>query len=202
MRPQIPPTRKSSTGIIVIFLLLMGGGVAGYVFTRQKPAPTPTAVVVAPTPKPAAPVAQAEPPTPADFNPGQFDPTDPQNQAMMQENMKQMTDQMYGDVFAGMNLTPQQQAQADALMAQRAQAVQGIFQAMFQQGGFDPTAIDPAQIQQQVNQAQAQANQGLQSVLGAANYQQLQARDQQIQQSFQGGGGFGGGAGGFGPPGQ
>ena len=199
-RPQIALARKSATGTIVLFLLLVGGGIAGYLWTRQKPASIPTPVAVAPKPAPTTQVAQDAPPPVADFNPGQFDPNDPQAQAMMQ----QMTETMYGDVFAGMNLTPEQQDKVDALMMQRTQAVQGIFQNMFQQGGFDPTAIDPAQIAQQVDQAQAQANQSLQAVLGTANYQQLQARDQQLRQGFAGGGGFpgGGGQGGFAGPGQ
>jgi hypothetical protein len=78
---------------------------------------------------------------------------------------------------------------------QRGQAVGAIFQNAFQQGGFDPNA-GPGQFQQQIEQAQTPANQVLQATLGDANFQLLQARDQQIRQAFQNGGFPGGGPGG------
>jgi len=103
-----------------------------------------------------------------------------------------MNDNMYGDLWGQMNLTPDQQAKVDDLMMQRAQAIGDFFRNTFQQGNFDPAA-GPGQFQQQIDQLSAPANQALQSTLGDANFQLLQARDQQIRQSFQNGGFPGGG---------
>jgi hypothetical protein len=203
------PTAIKSNRNLLLGLVLFGGVVAGVAWFMQNSAPVPPPVVASlPKPKPVAPVVEEppapEPPPVADEQPappppppgfGGFDPNDPQVQAMMQQRMKQMNDNMYGDLWGQMNLSPDQQAKVDDLMMQRAQAVGAIFQNAFQQGGFDPNT-DPAQFQQQIDLAQAAANQALQATLGDANYLQLQARDQQIRQSFQNGGFRGGGPGG------
>jgi hypothetical protein len=191
------PPRTQSAKLMLLGLIgcgLVGGGIAWFM---QSSAPVPPPIVaVLPKPKPPAPVvapppAAEEPPAPPP-GPGGFDPNDPQFQAMMQQRMRQMNDNMYGDLWGPMSLTSEQQAKVDDLMMQRAQAVGAIFQTGFQQGGFDPTA-GPGQFQQQIDEAQAPANQALQATLGDANYQQLQARDQQVRQSFQNGGRFPGG---------
>ncbi len=200
---KIQPTARKSNLSFILGLILFGGVVAGVAWFLQSPAPVPPPVVVALSkPRPVTPEVEAPPapePVPAAEEPpappqgfGGFDPNDPQVQAMMQQRMKQMNDNMYGDLFSQMNLTPEQQIRVDALMMQRSQAVAAIFQNAFQQGGFDPAA-GPGQFQQQIDQAQAASNQALQAALGDANYQQLQARDQQIRQSFQNGGFPGGG---------
>jgi hypothetical protein len=180
-----PPnlSMKNSATPILLALFLLGGVVAGISWLMQSPTPAPAAVVAAaPPPKPAAPVALAPPPP--EEPPAAEAPDDnaQQFQAMMQQRMQDM----YGDVFSQMNLTPAQQAAVNDLMAQRFQAVGAIFRNAFQQG-VDPAA-DPAQMRQQIDQAVAGPNQALHAALGDANYQLLQARDQEIRASFQNGG--------------
>jgi len=186
---KTPPPRKSSATPILLLLLLLGGGIGGYAWYRHNQAPVPKPVAAVRPPPPAEDY-QPPPPynpnvPPADNTVGQMQIDPAQIQALMQQNMQQMTAAMYGDLFAQMNLSPEQRAQVDALMAQRAQAVQAYFQNAFQQGGFDPANVNPAQIAQQIDQLSAPANQALQAALGDANYQQLQARDQQVRQSYQ-----------------
>jgi len=208
LRAQPGPKRSSPVRTVIAVLLMVGCGVGGYAWYRHRPTP-----VARPAADEAPPAADDTPPPPrfaagnangasVDYSAQSIQVDPAQLQAMMQQNAQQMTAAMYGDLFAQMNLTPEQQTQVDALMAQRTQAVQAVFQNLFQQGGFDPSNVNPAQILPLVDQAQAQANQGLQAVLGDANYQQLQARDQQLRQNFQAGG-FGGpgGPGGAGGPG-
>jgi hypothetical protein len=118
---------------------------------------------------------------------------DPQMQAQIQQRTMEMADNMYDDVLGQMDLTPDQADQAYDLLVQRMQAGgQAFFTAM--QQGLDPVA-DQARLQQMAQQAQAQMDQSLRATIGTANFQQIQARDEEVRQSFQGGGGFPGGGG-------
>lgn len=164
----------------------------------------PARPVSVPTAQPEAPPPDAPPPPPADDQAP--DPAqqmrdrmaafmnDPQMQQQMQQRMQAMAQNMYGDVFAQMNLTQDQTNQVNTLLAQRMQAGANVFMTAMQQG-LDPQA-NRDQLIQQVQQAQATVDASIQAVIGADNFSQFQARDQQIRQNFQNGGGPGGGFGG------
>ena len=124
---------------------------------------------------------------------------DPQMQQQMQQRMQGMAQNMYGDLFDSMNLSQDQRDQVNALVTQRMQAGATVFMNAMQQG-LDPQA-NRDQLIQQVQQAQTTMDASIQAVIGADNFSQFQARDQQIRQNFQNGGGFGGPGGGFGGPG-
>ncbi len=119
---------------------------------------------------------------------------DPQMQQQMQQRMQGMAQNMYGDLFDSMNLSSDQRDQVNTLVAQRMQAGATVFMNAMQQG-LDPQA-NRDQLIQQVQQAQTTMDASIQAVIGADNFQQFQARDQQIRQNFQNGGGFGGPGGG------
>ncbi len=184
-RPK--PAAKSHAGLTVAFLLL--AAVAGGYILWPKPA-EPVAPKVAALPAPVAPPAAPPQPEPPPVEEQPTAPQGPQFGNIDQQQMaQQMTDQMYGDIFAQMNLTAEQQAKVTDLMGQRMQAIGDVMRTAFQNGG--PGNFDPQAIQQQVQAAQAGVDRQIQATVGAANFQQIQARDQELQQQFGGGGGFG-----------
>jgi len=178
---------KNSATPILVVLFLFGGAIAGLSWLMQSPAPPPPAPVAAPTPKPrpAAPVANLPPPPDNPPDSG-FDPNDPQVQAFMQQRILDR----YGDLFDDMNLTPEQQAAVTDLLVQQRQAAGAIYRNAYQ--GGDSANVDPAQLQQQVEQATAGVTRTLQATLGTRNYQLLQERDAEIRQSYQNAAGPGG----------
>lgn len=193
---------------MLIGLVALGGMVACIAWFMHGSAPVPkpvaaarpTAAVMLPPPPPNDPPAVDDSDQPATDPRQQFGQAmlammnDPQMQQNMTAMAATMTDALFGDLFSQMNLSPDQTTAVNDLMAQRAQAANAVFMNALQQG-LDPVA-NRDQLQQQIQQAQAATDQGLRATLGDANFQQFQARDQQLRQSFQNGGGFPGGAGG------
>jgi hypothetical protein len=102
----------------------------------------------------------------------------PEFQKLMAIQMKGRIVQTYAALFKSLNLTPDQVAQFEGLLADKQQAMMDVMQAAREQG-INPRS-DPDGFKTLVNQAVAQSDANIQQALGDAGFQQYQ----QYQQSL------------------
>jgi hypothetical protein len=102
----------------------------------------------------------------------------PEFQKLMAIQMKGRISQTYGPLFKALNLSPEQLAQFQGLLADKQQALVDVMQAAREQG-INPRE-DPDGFKTLVNQAESQADQNIEQALGDAGFQQYQ----QYQQSL------------------
>jgi hypothetical protein len=102
----------------------------------------------------------------------------PEFQKLMAIQMKGRIDQTYGALFKSLNLSPEQLAQFQGLLADKQQAMMDVMQAARSQG--ITRASDPDGFNTLVNQAISQSDAAIQQALGDAGFQQYQ----QYQQSL------------------
>lgn len=99
-------------------------------------------------------------------------------QRLLALQMKGRISQTYGPLFKALNLSPDQLAQFQSLLAEKQQALTDVLQAARQQG-INPRA-DPTGFQTLMGQAVSQADQGIQQALGDAGFQQYQQYQQTL----------------------
>jgi hypothetical protein len=99
-------------------------------------------------------------------------------QKLLAIQMKGRINQTYGALFKELNLSPEQLAQFQSLLADKQQALMDVMQAAREQG-INPRA-DPDGFKSLVNQALAQVDQNIQQTLGDAAYQQYQQYQQTL----------------------
>jgi len=99
-------------------------------------------------------------------------------QRLLAIQMKGRISQTYGPLFKSLNLSPDQLAQFQSLLADKQQALMDVMQAAREQG-INPRA-DPDGFKTLVNQAVSQVDQGIQQTLGDAGYQQYQQYQQTL----------------------
>ena len=104
--------------------------------------------------------------------------SDPQFQKLMAIQMKGRISQTYGALFKSLNLSPDQLAQFQGLLADKQQALMDVMQAAREQG-INPRT-DPDGFKTLANQAIAQTDQQIQQVLGDAGFQQYQQYQQTL----------------------
>jgi hypothetical protein len=102
----------------------------------------------------------------------------PDFQKLMAIQMKGRIQQTYGALFKALNLSPDQLAQFQGLLADKQQALMDVMQAAREQG-INPRT-DPDAFKTLTNQAVAQADAGIQQALGDAGF----AAYQQYQQTL------------------
>ena len=102
----------------------------------------------------------------------------PDFQRLLALQMKGRLSQTYGPLFKALNLTPDQLAQFQSLLADKQQSLMDVMQAAREQG-INPRA-DPTGFQALVNQAISQVDQSIQQALGDAGYQQYQQYQQTL----------------------
>jgi len=102
----------------------------------------------------------------------------PEFQKLLAIEMKGRISQTYGALFKELNLSPEQLAQFQSLLADKQQALMDVMQAAREQG-INPRA-DPDGFKTLVNQALAQVDQNIQQALGDAAYQQYQQYQQTL----------------------
>jgi hypothetical protein len=102
----------------------------------------------------------------------------PEFQKLLAVQMKGRISQTYGPLFKQLNLSPDQLAQFQTLLADKQQALMDVMQAAREQG-INPRA-DPDGFHTLVNQAVAQADTNIQQALGEAAYQQYQQYQQTL----------------------
>ena len=104
----------------------------------------------------------------------------PEVQALVTATQKARIDAQYAALFRNLNLSPDQTAKVESLLADRANTMQDVMNAAREQG-INPRT-DPQGFQQLVAGAQSDINNSLQSVLGAAGFSQLQSYEQTMPQ--------------------
>ena len=102
----------------------------------------------------------------------------PEFQKLLAVQMKGRISQTYGPLFKALNLSPEQLAQFQSLLADKQQAMMDVMQAAREQG-INPRA-DPDGFKTLVNQAVAQVDQNIQQTLGDAAFQQYQQYQQTL----------------------
>lgn len=102
----------------------------------------------------------------------------PDFQKLLAVQMKGRINQTYGPLFKALNLSPEQLAQFQSLLADKQQALMDVMQAAREQG-INPRA-DPDGFKTLVNQAMAQTDQSIQQTLGDAAFQQYQQYQQTL----------------------
>jgi hypothetical protein len=104
----------------------------------------------------------------------------PEVQALVTATQKARIDAQYAALFRNLNLSPDQAAKVESLLADRANTMQDVMNVAREQG-INPRT-DPQGFQQLVASAQSDINNSLQSVLGAAGFSQLQSYEQTMPQ--------------------
>ena len=102
----------------------------------------------------------------------------PEFQRLLAIQMKGRISQTYGPLFKALNLSPDQLAQFQSLLADKQQALMDVMQAARDQG-INPRA-DPDGFKTLVNQAVSQVDQTIQQTLGDAAFQQYQQYQQTL----------------------
>jgi hypothetical protein len=102
----------------------------------------------------------------------------PQFQKLLSIQAKGRIDQTYGALFKALNLSPEQLAQFQGLLAEKQQALMDVMAAAREQG-INPRE-DPEGFKALVNQAVSQTDQQIQQALGDAGYQQYQQYQQTL----------------------
>jgi hypothetical protein len=100
----------------------------------------------------------------------------PEFQKLMAIQMKGRITQQFAALFKTLNLSPDQLAQFQSLLAEKQQAMMDTLQAARDQG-INPRE-DPEGFKALVSQAQAQSDQAIQQALGDAGFQQYQQYQQ------------------------
>ncbi len=113
----------------------------------------------------------------------------PQVQQLAAGMARNMTSSLYSGLVQELNLSAEQAATFNDLVAQRALVGQEVLRNATAQGA-DLTANAPA-LRQQVTQAQAQVDTQIQGLLGDGGYQRYQDYSRNLQQQLGGGGGLG-----------
>jgi len=99
-------------------------------------------------------------------------------QRLLAIQVKGRINQTYGALFKALNLSPDQLAQFQSLLADKQQAMMDVMQAAREQG-INPRN-DPDGLKTLVNQAVSQADQSIQQTLGDSAYQQYQQYQQTL----------------------
>jgi hypothetical protein len=102
----------------------------------------------------------------------------PEFQRLMAIQMKGRIQQTYGALFKALNLSPDQLAQFQGLLADKQQAAMDVLQAAREQG-INPRT-DPDGFKTLMNQAVSQADASIQQALGDAGYAQYQQYQQTL----------------------
>ena len=102
----------------------------------------------------------------------------PEFQKLLAVQMKGRISQTYGPLFKELNLSPDQLAQFQSLLADKQQALLDVMQAAREQG-LNPRS-DPQGFQSLVNQAVSQVDQNIQQELGDSGFQQYQQYQQTL----------------------
>ncbi len=102
----------------------------------------------------------------------------PEFQKLMAIQMKGRMVQTYAALFKSLNLSPDQLAQFQSLLADKQQALMDVMQAAREQG-INPRE-DPDGFKTLVNQAVSQSDQAIQAALGDAGFQQYQQYQQTL----------------------
>jgi hypothetical protein len=102
----------------------------------------------------------------------------PEFQRLLALQMKSRISATYGPLFKSLNLTPDQLAQFQSLLADKQQALMDTLQAARDQG-INPRT-DPDGFKTLVNQAVSQVDTSIQQTLGDAAYQQYQQYQQTL----------------------
>jgi hypothetical protein len=102
----------------------------------------------------------------------------PEFQKLLAVEMKGRINQTYGPLFKALNLSPEQLAQFQTLLADKQQALMDVMQAAREQG-INPRT-DPDGFKTLVNQAISQTDQTIQQTLGDAAFQQYQQYQQTL----------------------
>jgi hypothetical protein len=102
----------------------------------------------------------------------------PEFQKLLAIQMKGRINQTYGALFKALNLSPDQVAQFQQLLADKQQALMDVMQAARAQG--ISAQNDPEGFKSLVNQAIAQTDQSIQQALGDAGFQQYQQYQQTL----------------------
>ncbi len=103
---------------------------------------------------------------------------DPEFQRLMAIQVKGRISQTYAPLFKSLNLSPDQLAQFQSLLAEKQQALADVMGAAREQG-INPRQ-DPDAFKTLVGQALAQSDQAIQQALGDAAYQQYQQYQQTL----------------------
>jgi hypothetical protein len=104
--------------------------------------------------------------------------SNPEFQKLMAIQMKGRLSQTYGALFKSLNLSPDQLAQFQTLLADKQQAMMDTMQAAREQG-INPRE-DPDGFKALLTQAVSQTDQSIQQVLGDAGFQQYQQYQQTL----------------------
>jgi hypothetical protein len=104
--------------------------------------------------------------------------SNPDFQRLLALQMKGRLSQTYGPLFKSLNLTPDQLAQFQSLLADKQQALMDTLQAAREQG-INPRT-DPDGFKTLVNQATSQVDASIQQTLGDAGYQQYEQYQQTL----------------------
>jgi hypothetical protein len=102
----------------------------------------------------------------------------PEFQRLMAIQMKGRLSQTYGPLFKSLNLSPDQLAQFQSLLADKQQSLMDVMQAAREQG-INPRE-DPDGFKTLVNQAVSQSDASIQQALGDAAFQQYQQYQQTL----------------------
>lgn len=102
----------------------------------------------------------------------------PEFQKLLAIQMKGRIVQTYGALFKALNLSPEQLAQFQGLLADKQQAMMDVMQAAREQG-INPRT-DPDGFKTLVNQAVSQSDASIQQALGDAGFQQYQQYQQTL----------------------
>jgi len=197
-RPSQPVPVKKQSGLVLLFLVvaLVAGGLAWWEHTRvsdleaqlaakqqpepRAPAPTRVAVnpaslaVVEPQALPPLPAPEEEPEPPVDPRQRVLGAllNNPQIQQLAQGVAQTVVSSAYDPLIQQLQLNPQQTAELNSLISQRALIGGDVLREALAQG-VDVQA-NRAQLQQQVREAQSQVDQQIHGMLGDSNYQQYQ----------------------------
>jgi hypothetical protein len=102
----------------------------------------------------------------------------PEFQKLLAVQMRGRISQTYGALFKALNLSPEQLAQFQSLLADKQQALMDVMQAAREQG-INPRA-NPDGFKTLVGQAVSQVDQNIQQALGDSGYQQYQQYQQTL----------------------
>ena len=104
--------------------------------------------------------------------------SNPEFQRLLALQLKSRLSETYGPLFKSLNLTPDQLAQFQTLLADKQQALMDTLQAARDQG-INPRT-DPDGFKTLVNQATSQVDASIQQALGEAGFQQYQQYQQTL----------------------